>query len=193
MRKTNRSGFTLIELLLVIVIVAVLVALLYPVLATARKQARMARCTANLREMGMAFSMYANDYGATPNPLQWVRAVHDPRLLSCPEDDRPDRTISSYTFRSVLPPDFKPYWEKGELDPNTVLAVCNRHLEQQLRQVGESRNLSEPRYPYKLVLRAGGSVSRVAYDQVREILVPGDRPTYARVYPGERFYQEARR
>jgi prepilin-type N-terminal cleavage/methylation domain-containing protein len=193
MQKTNRSGFTLVELLLVILIVAVLAALLYPVMASARKEARMSRCTANLREMGMAYSMYASDYGEAPNPLQWVRAVDDSRLLSCPEDDRPDRTISSYTFRSVLPPDFKPYWEKGELDPNTVLTICNRHLEQQMREEGGARTLSEPRYRYKLVLRAGGNVGRVAYDQVREILVPGDRPTYARVYPGERFYQEARR
>jgi hypothetical protein len=122
-----------------------------------------------------------------------VRAVQDPRLLSCPEDSRVDRTVSSYTFRSVLPPDFKPYWEKGELDPNTVLAICNQHLEQERRENGGAKMISAPRYPYKLVLRAGGSVSRVAFDQVREILVPGDRPTYARVYPGERYYQEARR
>jgi len=56
------SGFTLIELLVVISIIAVLAAMLMPALSAAREEARKARCTSNLRQVGMGLSMYINDY-----------------------------------------------------------------------------------------------------------------------------------
>lgn len=55
-------AFTLIELLVVIAVIAVLVGILLPVLARARETARKATCQSNLRQIGMAFQLYRNDY-----------------------------------------------------------------------------------------------------------------------------------
>ena len=57
-----RRGFTLIELLVVIAIIAILAAILFPVFAQAREKARSASCLSNLKQMGLAWMMYAQDY-----------------------------------------------------------------------------------------------------------------------------------
>lgn len=61
MRKSLSAGFTLIELLTVIGIIAVLAAFLFPVFAAARGKAREITCVSNLRQIGMALKMYAQD------------------------------------------------------------------------------------------------------------------------------------
>jgi len=58
----KRHGFTLIELLVVIAIIGVLAALLLPTLATARERARRTTCVNNLRQISMAYEMYAADF-----------------------------------------------------------------------------------------------------------------------------------
>ena len=59
---SKRRGFTLIELLVVIAIIAILAAILFPVFARARENARKANCQSNLKQIGLGFSMYAQDY-----------------------------------------------------------------------------------------------------------------------------------
>jgi prepilin-type N-terminal cleavage/methylation domain-containing protein/prepilin-type processing-associated H-X9-DG protein len=73
----EKAAFTLIELLVVIGIIAVLIAILLPTLARARESANRSACLSNLRQLGQAFNMYANQFkdhiplGQISDEYQW--------------------------------------------------------------------------------------------------------------------------
>lgn len=102
-RNSARRGFTLIELLVVVAIIVVLIAILIPSLGKARDRARATVCQSNLRQLGSAVLMYANDYdqwlscatasGSTPGqwkvelavymrgqPTDWASMIKDVRF-----------------------------------------------------------------------------------------------------------------
>ncbi len=66
MKPYRVRAFTLIELLVVIAIIAILAAILFPVFAKARERSKQSVCHSNLRQLGLAVSMYVSDHARYP-------------------------------------------------------------------------------------------------------------------------------
>ena len=69
-----RRGFTLIELIAVVAIIGILLSLVSPLVSTARKHARQADCRSNLRQFGIALTVYRADYNGK-NP-DWMSSLY---------------------------------------------------------------------------------------------------------------------
>jgi len=68
--QRQNAAFTLIELLVVIAIIAILAALLLPSLAQGKQKAHQTQCISNLRQLGLATHMYADENRDTlPGPM----------------------------------------------------------------------------------------------------------------------------
>src|SRR5436309_5061979 len=84
----RRNAFTLIELLVVIAIIAILAAILFPVFAQAREKARSISCLSDLKQLGLGWMMYTQDYDGTypltaellgNNQVYWLEVI-DPYI-----------------------------------------------------------------------------------------------------------------
>ena len=64
----QKRAFTLIELLVVIAIIAILAAILFPVFAQAREKARQTSCLSNVKQLGLGWMLYIQDYDETFAP-----------------------------------------------------------------------------------------------------------------------------
>lgn len=65
-------AFTLIELLVVVAVIAILAALLLPSLTRGKESARSIACVNNMRQLGVAATLYSADTGRFPSFLEWI-------------------------------------------------------------------------------------------------------------------------
>ncbi len=143
-RKSFRVGFTLIELLVVIAIIAILAAILFPVFSQAREKARQTSCLSNMRQLGVGWQAYIQDYDERTPPLAtywsppgrracegvpyaaWYDNLYpytrNRQLLLCPS--RPTRGFNPTTLGggcSVEPPDSP--WVPPNWNPSDYLST----------------------------------------------------------------------
>lgn len=73
-RPASSRAFTITEVLVVIALVSTLISMLVPSLSAARSAARQSRCSSNLRQLGLAWSLYAQSYRDRAMPLAYTDA-----------------------------------------------------------------------------------------------------------------------
>jgi len=111
--RMKKESFTLVELLVVIAIISVLAALLLPVLGHMKEVGRRTVCMNNLKECGIALTLYANENGRYPNQrdaiggtacsdAQLVRTVPNAQLAGEWDNVVEYATGSAFTYADAL-------------------------------------------------------------------------------------------
>ena len=134
--KSAYHRFSLIELLVVIAIIAILASILMPALSAAKAKAKEKFCLNNMKQLGLAFTMYAgdNDDWVCPSDengtaLGWwyvktltyttAASIDEDGLYKCPADiTRDNDSYPTYKVNYGYPDTFGYYQYIGLPDPN---------------------------------------------------------------------------
>ena len=135
-------AFTLIEILVVVAIIGLLAAILFPVFGRARDNARRSSCQSNLKQLGLGFSQYAQDYDEhlpfafsdTPDTswdqclqpylgIKTIGSTASPLILRCPNDSY-DRTNGSCVAYSSQPQEYRSYSQPSKISGGAPLFIA---------------------------------------------------------------------
>jgi len=160
--KRPGAGFTLIELLVVIAIIAILAAILFPVFAKAREKARQSSCTNNMKQLGIAFTTYSNDWderypsswidkketGAALNISAWDHQIHgnvkSEGVYKCPSN-----SVRRFSVHQTVP--------KGQKKTRIVSYGLNDIFV--VRSTGRVESASEPKDRTKTQVKASSQAA----------------------------------
>jgi prepilin-type N-terminal cleavage/methylation domain-containing protein/prepilin-type processing-associated H-X9-DG protein len=119
----RRKGFTLIELLVVIAIIAILAAILFPVFAKARAAGIAADCQSNMKQIGTALRMYAQDnHDMYPTNRSLAGALVNSVTLSDPTHFNTDGTQARFESGFGWVECIRPYMES--ITQDSAGAMC---------------------------------------------------------------------
>jgi type II secretory pathway pseudopilin PulG len=131
--SVRRIGLTLVELLVVLAIIALLVALLLPVVSYVRKRGYESHCISNLRQLVIAWGLYAEDYKEYPAKMTLLQTYTKSReIYKCPSD--PTSGLNAILTQETGFPvsyfnldDDQQFRMKLREDPNHGVIVCILH------------------------------------------------------------------
>jgi prepilin-type processing-associated H-X9-DG protein/prepilin-type N-terminal cleavage/methylation domain-containing protein len=163
-RPRRVGAFTLIELLVVIAIIAILAALLLPVLANSKEEARSINCRSNLKQLQFCWEMYADDYGGTLCPNNWVDNIGGTdsgdltQLSWCAGNARTDTTTSNIQAALLYPYDRSPGIYHCPSDMSTIQNASGIPLAQPRTR---SYNMSQSVNGLGLMIDGGNPVDAI--------------------------------